>query len=84
MPSTPLAVIQIIISVLLVMTILLQVKGQGTGLFGSAEGSFRTRRGIEKSLFQFTITLVVAFILVSIQSVRITAGYSFWSVLPGV
>ena len=84
MPNTSLAVIQIIISVLLVTTILLQVKGQGTGLFGSAEGSFRTRRGIEKSLLQFTIMLVVAFVVVSIQSVRITAGYPFWSFLPGV
>ncbi len=84
MPSTPLAIIQIVISILLVVTILVQVRGQGGGLFGSSEGSFRTRRGIDKSLFQFTIILVVAFILVSIQSVRITAGLPFWSFLPGV
>ena len=84
MPSTALAIVQIVISVLLVVTILVQVRGQGGGLFGSSEGSFRTRRGIDKSLFQFTILLVVAFILVSIQSVRITAGLSFWSFLPGV
>lgn len=84
MPSGALNVIHIIISILLVTTILVQVRGQGTGLFGSAESSFRTRRGIEKSLFQFTIFLVVAFILVSIQSVRTTAGNSFWSFLPGV
>ncbi len=56
------------ISVLLVGTILIQVKGQGGGLFGSAEGSFRTRRGIEKTIFQFTIFLVAVFILVSIVS----------------
>ena len=84
MPSTALAIVQIVISILLVVTILVQVRGQGGGLFGSSEGSFRTRRGIDKSLFQFTILLVVAFILVSIQSVRITAGLSFWSFLPGV
>ena len=63
-------VIQIIISVVLVIVILMQVRGQGAGLFGSAEGSFRTRRGIEKTLFQFTIALVVLFIFVSILSVR--------------
>ena len=84
MPSTALAIIQIVISVLLVGTILVQVRGQGGGLLGSSEGSFRTRRGIDKSLFQFTVFLVVAFIVVSIQSVRVTAGLSFWSFLPGV
>ena len=63
-------VIQIIISIVLVLVILMQVRGQGASLFGSAEGSFRTRRGIEKTLFQFTIALVVLFIVVSILSVR--------------
>ena len=84
MSTFTLAIIQIALSVLLVVTILVQVKGQGSGLFGSAEGSFKTRRGIEKTLFQLTIVLAVAFIVVSIQSVRLTAGYSFWSFLPGV
>ena len=65
-----LSFIQILISLLLIVTILVQVRGQGTGLFGSAEGSFRTRRGIEKTLFQFTIGLVAVFIIVSIVSVR--------------
>ncbi len=60
--------IQIVVSITLVATILIQVKGQGSGLFGSAEGSFRTRRGIEKTLFQFTIFLVAVFILISIVS----------------
>ena len=65
---TLLNTIQILVSVTLVVTILIQVKGQGSGLFGSAEGSFRTRRGIEKTLFQFTIFLVGVFILISIVS----------------
>ncbi len=65
---TLLNAIQILVSVTLVVTILIQVKGQGSGLFGSAEGSFRTRRGIEKTLFQFTIFLVGVFILISIVS----------------
>ncbi len=62
--------VQIVISVLLVTVILLQVRGQGGGLFGAAEGSYRTRRGLEKALFQFTILLVGIFILTSILSVR--------------
>ncbi|MXY46766.1 MAG: preprotein translocase subunit SecG [Chloroflexi bacterium] len=63
-------IVQIAISIILVTIILLQVRGQGTGLFGAAEGSFRTRRGIERVLFQFTIAMVVVFIAVSILSVR--------------
>ena len=65
-------IVQIAISVILVVIILLQVRGQGTGLFGAAEGSFRTRRGIERVLFQFTIFMVIVFIAVSILSVRFT------------
>ncbi len=61
-------IVHIIVSVLLVGIILLQVKGQGTGLFGAADNSFRTRRGFELALFRFTIGLVVVFIALSIVS----------------
>jgi preprotein translocase subunit SecG len=61
---------QIVVSVTLVIVILAQVRGQGTGLFGAAESSFRTRRGLEKTLFQFTIFLVAVFIAISIVSAR--------------
>jgi len=61
---------QIFVSILLVGVVLLQVKGQGGGLFGSADGSFRTRRGLELALFRFTIFLVVVFLLLSIISAR--------------
>ena len=60
--------VHIFVSVLLVMTILVQVRGQGGGLFGSAEASFRTRRGIELALFRFTLGLIVVFIGLSIIS----------------
>jgi preprotein translocase subunit SecG len=63
-------IIQIVVSVTLVVVIIIQVRGQGGGLFGSAEGSFRTRRGLEKTLFQFTIGLVGVFIATSMISVR--------------
>ena len=62
--------VQIVVSILMVIVILMQVRGQGTGLFGSAESSFRTRRGVEKTLFQFTIILIVVFITTSIISAR--------------
>jgi preprotein translocase subunit SecG len=70
MNDTLLNFVQLLVSVLLIVTILIQVRGQGTGLFGSAESSFRTRRGIELTLFRFTIFLVAVFIGVSIISVR--------------
>ena len=71
MGTTLLNVIQIIIAVVLVIVVLMQVRGQGSGLFGSAESSFRTRRGLEKTLFQFTIVLVGVFIITSLISARV-------------
>tara|TARA_Y100001970_G_C13706584_1_gene589798 strand:+ start:417 stop:623 length:207 start_codon:yes stop_codon:yes gene_type:complete len=58
----------ITISVLLIGIILIQVRGQGGGLFGAAESSYRTRRGIELILFRVTILLVVLFVAISIVS----------------
>ena len=59
---------QILISVLLVGIILVQVRGQGSGFFGSGQASFRTRRGVEKTLFQLTIALAVLFTFLAIMS----------------
>ena len=57
---------QILVSILLIAIILLQIRGQGSGFFGSAQASFRTRRGVEKTLFQFTIVLAVVFTLLAV------------------
>jgi preprotein translocase subunit SecG len=63
-----LAIGEIFISIALIAIILLQVKGEGVG--GLQSGSFvRTRRGIEKTMFQLTIVLVVIFLTVSAVSV---------------
>ena len=65
-------VLQIVISVILIVVILLQVKGSGFGaaLGGMSGGSvYRTKRGLERTLFQATILLVVVFIFVSFLSV---------------
>ena len=62
--------VQMVVSLILIAVILIQVKGQGSGLFGAAESSYHTRRGMEKTLFQFTIFMVVVFLSVSILSVR--------------
>ena len=65
-------VAQILISFFIVLVILAQVKEGGGGLFGSAQSSGRTRRGLEKTLFQFTIILTAIFLVISIVSVRVT------------
>jgi preprotein translocase subunit SecG len=51
---------------LLIASILMQVKGAGGGLFGGGEAQFRTRRGVEKTLFQITIALGVIFVLLAV------------------
>jgi preprotein translocase subunit SecG len=64
---------QIVLSVALILTILLQVRGGGLGgIFGQADTVFRTKRGVERTLFQLTIVLVVLFIVISIISLRVT------------
>lgn len=69
---TLLNIAQIIIAVMVIVVILAQAQGGGLGgIFGGGgESTFRTRRGVERTLFRFTIILVVVFILMSILSVR--------------
>ncbi|MCC6958412.1 MAG: preprotein translocase subunit SecG [Dehalococcoidia bacterium] len=65
-------VLQILVSTILIVVVLLQVKGSGFGaaLGGmSGGGVYRTKRGLERTLFQATILLVIAFILISFLSV---------------
>jgi len=64
-------VAQIIVAVVLIGIVLLQVKGGGLGgIFGSQTGMYRTKRGIERTLFKFTILLIVGLVVVSIFAVR--------------
>ena len=69
---TLLWVAQIIVSSMLIAVILAQVRGGGLGgIFGGGgESAFKSRRGVERTLFRFTIVLSVVFILLSILSVR--------------
>ncbi|MFH1145964.1 MAG: preprotein translocase subunit SecG [bacterium] len=60
---------QVIISILLVIAILLQQKGSGLGIaFGGDDSVYRTKRGVEKGLFVFTIILAFLFLLSSALS----------------
>jgi preprotein translocase subunit SecG len=70
--ETYLYVAQIVVAVVLVGVALLQVRGGGLGgIFGQADTVFRTKRGVEKTLFQLTIALVVIFVVLSIVSLRV-------------
>ncbi len=65
-------ILQVAVSVTLIVVVLLQVKGSGFGaaLGGMSGGSvFRTKRGLERTLFQATIMLSIVFIMVSFLSV---------------
>ena len=71
--QTTLNIAQILISIMLVALVILQAKGSGFGasLGGSSGSVFRTRRGVEKTLFQMTVALVAVFLFVSLLSVRV-------------
>ncbi|GBD23585.1 hypothetical protein HRbin29_01252 [bacterium HR29] len=65
--------LQIAVSLILILVVLLQVKGSGFGAaLGSMSGGsvYRTKRGLERTLFQATIILVIVFIFVSFLSVQ--------------
>ena len=63
---------QMVVAVALILTVLLQVRGGGLGgIFGQADTVYRTKRGVEKTLFQLTIALSVIFIVLSIISLRV-------------
>jgi len=57
-------VAQILISIALIATVLFQLRGGGIGgIFGQADSVYRTRRGIESTLFKLTIVLVAALVV---------------------
>lgn len=66
------SIVQIVLAIALIMAIMLQVRGGGLGgIFGQADTVFRTRRGIEKTLFQITVVLIILFVAVSLIALRV-------------
>lgn len=61
--TSSLFIVQMILSIALVALVLLQTKGGLGGLFGGEGSVFHRRRGVEKTLFNVTIGLAVAFFL---------------------
>jgi preprotein translocase subunit SecG len=73
-----LQVIQLVSSILLVLAVLLQTPKSSSGLGGTigggggdSGGGYRTRRGIENTLFQITIGLTIIFVIVSVVNIKI-------------
>ncbi|HEX6654581.1 MAG TPA: preprotein translocase subunit SecG [Candidatus Limnocylindria bacterium] len=66
---TPLTVAQMILAAALIASILLQQRGTGLGgAFGGEVTAYRSRRGIERTLFRLTIVLAVLFVVFSLLS----------------
>jgi preprotein translocase subunit SecG len=58
---------QILVCIGLMASVLLQSRGAGLGAtFGGDSSVYRSRRGVEKRLFQFTIALALLFVGVSL------------------
>jgi preprotein translocase subunit SecG len=63
---TYLLVAQILVSVALIVTILFQLRGGGIGgIFGQADSVYRTRRGIESTLFRLGIVLAAVLVVLA-------------------
>jgi preprotein translocase subunit SecG len=63
---THLLVAQILVSIALIAVVLFQLRGGGIGgIFGQADSVYRTRRGIESTLFKLTIILAVVLVLLA-------------------
>ena len=64
---------QLIVSIALMLAVLLQARGSGLGgTFGGDSAVYRSRRGIERRLWQFTIVLISLFVLFSLASYVLT------------
>jgi preprotein translocase subunit SecG len=68
-----LPIIQLAVSLLLIISVLLQARGSGIGdAFGGSSAVYRTRRGIEKTLFRGTILLGILFAGISLARILVS------------
>ncbi|OIO14288.1 preprotein translocase subunit SecG [Candidatus Gottesmanbacteria bacterium CG11_big_fil_rev_8_21_14_0_20_37_11] len=60
-------VIQIVVSIAVISVILLQAKGVGLGRAWGGGGEFyKSRRGVEKFIFQLTVFFIIIFLITSV------------------
>jgi len=70
--ATFLLIALIILGIALTALIVFQTQNSGAGsVFGSDTTVYRTRRGLEKTLFQATIVLSIIFVLLTMITVRV-------------
>ena len=70
--ATFLLIALIILGIALTTLIVFQTQNSGAGsVFGSDTSVYRTRRGLEKTLYQATIVLSIIFVLLTMLTVRV-------------
>jgi preprotein translocase subunit SecG len=70
--ATFLLIAQLILGIALTVLIVFQTQNSGAGsVFGSDTTVYRTRRGLEKTLYQATIVLSIIFVLLTMVTVRV-------------
>lgn len=68
-----LMIVEIAVSVAIVISVILQNRAEGLGsLFGGGGEVYRTKRGLEKFLYYFTIFLGIIMSVISIIIVKYT------------
>ena len=66
-----LLVAQMVIAISVGTAILLQSRGTGlSSTFGGESTAYRSRRGLERTLFRLTVVLIIVFVLVSLVGAR--------------
>ena len=64
---------QLIVAIALTLSVLLQSRGSGLGgTVGGDSAVYRSRRGIERRLWQFTIVLIALFVMFSLGAYILT------------
>lgn len=66
-----LEVAQIVIAVAVGSSILLQARGTGlSSTFGGESTAYRSRRGLERTLFRLTVVLIAVYVVISLLGAR--------------
>ena len=66
-----LLIAQVVIAVAVTTSILLQARGTGlSSTFGGESTAYRSRRGLERTLFRLTIVLITVFVIISLFGAR--------------
>lgn len=66
-----LQIAQVVIAVAVSASILLQARGTGlSSTFGGESTAYRSRRGLERTLFRLTVVLIVVYVAISLFSAR--------------